>query len=135
MPLLRFKTGDISFFIDKPCSCGRNSLRLGPILARKKQMMKVSGTTLYPQSVFSCLEEIKAISEYYLVATGSDRLSDNLEVYVAVTEPSCTAEVIENKLNARLRVKLKVFITDEELVREQVYSPKSRKPIRFIDRR
>lgn len=135
MPLVRFKTGDISFLINKPCACGRNSLRLGPILGRKKQMMKVCGTTLYPQAIFSCLEEIKGVSEYYLVATSNHRLSDNIEVYAAVTERFCTAGLIENKLNARLRVKPKVFICDEELIREQVYSPKSRKPVRFFDRR
>ncbi len=135
MPLVRFKTGDISFLINKPCACGRNSLRLGPILGRKKQMMKVCGTTLYPQAIFSCLEEIKGISEYYLVATSNHRLSDNIEVYAAVTERSCTTGLIENKLNARLRVKPKVFICDEELIREQVYSSRSRKPVRFFDRR
>lgn len=135
MPLVRFKTGDISFLINQPCACGRKSLRLGPILGRKKQMMKVCGTTLYPQAIFSCLEEIEEISEYYLVASSNDRLSDNIEIYAAVMDPSCTARVIENKLHARLRVKPKVFITDEELVREQVYSPKLRKPVRFVDRR
>jgi phenylacetate-CoA ligase len=135
MPLVRFKTGDISFLINQPCACGRNSLRLGPILGRKKQMMKVCGTTLYPQAIFSCLEEIKGINEYYVVATSNDRLSDSIEVYAAVIDRSCTARVIESKLNARLRVKPKVFITDEELVRERVYSPRSRKPVRFFDRR
>ncbi len=135
MPLLRFKTGDISFIVDKPCSCGRKSLRLGPILGRKKQMLKVSGTTFYPQAVFSCLEEICQINEYYVVVSSSDYLSDNLEVFVSVNNQSCTAEKIESKLNARLRVRPKVFIVDEEFIREQVYNPKSRKPVRFFDRR
>ena len=98
-------------------------------------MLKVCGTTLYPQAIFSCLEGIKEISEYYLIATSKDRLSDNIEIYAAVTNRSCSAGIIENKLQSRLRVKLKVLITDEELVREQVYSPKLRKPVRFIDRR
>ncbi|MBI1811653.1 MAG: AMP-binding protein [Nitrospirae bacterium] len=35
MPLLRFKTGDVSFIIDEPCGCGRFSHRLGPKLGRK----------------------------------------------------------------------------------------------------
>jgi phenylacetate-CoA ligase len=135
MPLLRFKTGDISFLIDKPCSCKRRSLRLGPILGRKKQMMKVSGTTFYPQAVYSCLEELEAVNEYYILASSSDRLSDNVEVYVSVKDSSCTVETIANKLNARLRVRPKVFILDEERVREKVYTLKSRKPVRFFDRR
>jgi phenylacetate-CoA ligase len=135
MPLLRFKTGDISFLIEGACSCKRKSLRLGPILGRKKQMMKVQGTTLYPQAVYSCLEEIPGVSEYYISATGDDVLSDNIQIYVAVRDPGCTQGHIQQKLQARLRVKPEVFIVDEVLVKEQVYTPHSRKPIRFIDRR
>ena len=135
MPLVRFKTGDISFLIDKPCSCGRKSIRLGPILGRKKQMMKMRGTTFYPQTIYSCLEEISEISEYYISVTSISALCDNIEIYVAVTNPACTQTQIEEKLQARLRVTPKVLICDEELVKEQVYTSGSRKPVRFIDRR
>jgi len=135
MPLVRFKTGDISFLIGAPCSCKRKSLRLGPILGRKKQMMKVHGTTFYPQSVYSCLEEIKGIGEYYINVTSEGELSDHLEIYVSITDNSCTEKSIQEKLQARLRVTPKVFICDEELIKEQVYTPGSRKPTRFIDRR
>ncbi|MCX5694840.1 MAG: AMP-binding protein [Candidatus Omnitrophica bacterium] len=135
MPLVRFKTGDISFLIDAPCSCGRKSLRLGPILGRKKQMMKVQGTTFYPQAIYSCLEQIPGISEYYIGVSSAGLLSDNLEIYVAVNNSACTKTAIQEKLQARLRVKPKVFICDEELIKEQVYAPGSRKPVRFIDRR
>ncbi|MFH1355477.1 MAG: AMP-binding protein [Candidatus Omnitrophota bacterium] len=135
MPLLRFKTGDISFIIDKPCSCGRNSLRLGPILGRKKQMLKIRGTTLYPQAIYSGLEEIEDISEYYLVVTSESSLSDSVVIYAVVKNQACTASLIEDRLQAKLRVKPKVIILDEESVRKEVYTQKSRKPIRFIDKR
>jgi len=135
MPLVRFKTGDISFLIDKPCSCGRRAVRLGPILGRKKQMMKVQGTTFYPQAVYTCLEQIKGISEYYISVSSAGSLSDNIEIYVAVDSPACNKTIIQEKLQASLRVRPKVFICDEELIKEQVYSPSSRKPVRFIDRR
>jgi len=135
MPLVRFKTGDISFLIDKPCACGRRSLRLGPILGRKKQMMKVQGTTLYPQAIYTCLEQIQGIMEYYISVSSAGLLSDNIEIYAAVNNPACTKTQIQEKLQAHLRVKPKVFICDEELIREQVYSPGFRKPVRFFDRR
>ena len=135
MPLVRFKTGDISFLIDQPCSCGRKSLRLGPILGRKMQMMKVQGTTFYPQAIYSCLEQIKGVSEYYIRVSSAGELSDNIEIYVAINDPNCTKINIQEKLQAHLRVKPKVFICDEELIKEQLYSPGSRKPVRFIDRR
>jgi len=135
MPLVRFKTGDISFIIDTSCSCGRNSLRLGPILGRKNQMMKVRGTTIYPQAIYSALEEIDGAKEYYIAVTSENELSDTIEVHLALNNRGCSPEAIENKLRDRLRVKPRVFISDEEIIREQVYNPKSRKPIRFIDRR
>jgi len=135
MPLVRFKTGDISFLIDKQCPCGRYSARLGPILGRKKQMMKVRGTTVYPQSIYSALEEINGIDDYYLIVSSETDLSDNITIYVTVNENSCNCEIIQNKLQAKLRVKPKVIITDKEKLAQQVYTPKSRKPVRFIDRR
>ncbi|MEW6379952.1 MAG: AMP-binding protein [bacterium] len=135
MPLVRFKTGDVSFLIDKPCSCGKNSPRLGPILGRKKQMMKIRGTTLYPQAVYSALDEIEAVGEYYLVVSRESNLSDTITIYAAVNDASCTAEVIQDRLQARLRVKPSVVIDSPEAVRQQVFNPKSRKPIRFRDKR
>jgi phenylacetate-CoA ligase len=98
-------------------------------------MMKVQGTTFYPQAIYSCLEEIKEISEYYINVTNAGALCDSIEVYVAVTDPVCTQTQIQEKLQARLRVKPKVFICAEELIKEQVYTCGSRKPVRFIDRR
>jgi phenylacetate-CoA ligase len=98
-------------------------------------MMKIRGTTLYPQAVYSALEEIGGISEYYMMVTSESNLSDDLTIYVAVNDAVYTADMIQDKLQARLRVKPTVAIADERAIREQVYTPKSRKPIRFIDKR
>jgi phenylacetate-CoA ligase len=135
MPLIRFKTGDVSFIIDTPCKCGRNSIRLGPIVGRKKQMMKVKGTTIYPQAIYSALEEIEGVREYYIAVTNESELSDMVEVHLALNNPGRAPEEIENKLQSKLRIKPKVLIRDEKIIREQIYNPKFRKPIRFIDRR
>ena len=135
MPLVRFKTGDVSFLIDEPCGCGRTSPRLGPILGRKKQMIKLCGTTLYPQAVFNVLEEMEAVCEYYMVVNKESEMSDSVTVYTAVKGNSTSADVIQSTLQARLRVKPAVVITDEGAVRSQVYTQKSRKPTRLIDKR
>ncbi|MCJ7616408.1 MAG: AMP-binding protein, partial [Desulfobacterales bacterium] len=123
MPLLRFKTGDISFLIANKCSCGRYSLRLGAILGRKKQMMKVRGTTVYPQSIYSALEEINGIDDYYIIVSSETDLSDNINIYVSVKENSCDSKIIQNKLQAKLRVKPTVVITSKEKIAQQVYTP------------
>ena len=135
MPLIRFRTGDVSMLLTEECPCGRMSPRLGPIIGRKNQMMKVRGTTLYPQAVYSALDETPEVSEYYMVVTGKEDLSDEITIHVAVRDGSIAAETVADALQARLRVKPAVVVEPEEAVRQHVYSPKSRKPIRFTDNR
>lgn len=134
-PLLRFRTGDISFLIDGPCACGRNSLRLGPILGRKKQMIKLRGTTLYPNSIYAVLDAIPEISDYYVVASSAYDLSDQVQVFIALKTQAATPEMIMDKLQSRLRVRPEVIVESEQKVRQQVYAGNSRKPIRFLDMR
>jgi phenylacetate-CoA ligase len=135
MPLLRFRTGDVSFLVDGACGCGRFSPRLGPIIGRKKQMIKYRGTTLYPQAIYSVLSEIPGISEYYITLASDYDLSDQVKVCVSVNDSACSAEIIADELQARLRVRPEVVIASEAQVREQVYSGNSRKLVRLIDRR
>jgi phenylacetate-CoA ligase len=135
MPLVRFKTGDISYLLVEPCACGRNSPRLGPILGRKNQMIKLRGTTLYPNSIYAVLDSFPGISEYYVTAMSDYDLSDLVQVYVAVKDASCSVEAIKAKLHAHLRVLPEVIITGEEQIMSQVYAENSRKLIRFLDKR
>jgi len=135
MPLLRFKTGDISFLITEPCACGRRSPRLGPIVGRKKQMIKFRGTTLYPNSLFAVLDALPGISEYFVTATSDFDLSDVVTVTVALKDSSCSVEMISERLQAYLRVRPEVIVASEESVKSQVYAGNARKLIRFVDKR
>ena len=135
MPLLRFKTGDTSFFIAEPCRCGRITPRLGPILGRKSQMLKTKGTTVYPLSILSALSGIPGLTEYYVVATSVDRLSDHVTVHAAISGDACSAEHIAERLQSRLRVKTSVVIEPEAAIARMVFGSGSRKAIRFVDNR
>ena len=61
MPLIRFKTGDIVQLHNEPCSCGKNTLRVGPVVGRKQQMIKYKGTTLYPPAMNDVLNGFENI--------------------------------------------------------------------------
>lgn len=136
MPLVRFKTGDVSFLIEEPCACGRITPRLGPILGRHSQMIKTKGTTVYPLSILAALNSIAGISDYYVVATSEDRLSDHLTVHASVYDGhDCSRDAIAEQLQARLRVKTSVVIEPEPAIARQVFGSGSRKAVRFIDRR
>ena len=135
MPLLRFRTGDISFMMSGPCRCGRNSPRLGPVIGRRNQMMKINGTSLYPSAFFNALDKMPGISQSYVTVSSEDRLSDSVRVTVSVREPTLTADEITRSLQAALRVKPQVSIEPEETVSAVIYTRTPRKPIRFIDKR
>lgn len=136
MPLLRYKTGDICMYYDEPCSCGRKSLRLTPLLGRKKQMIKFKGTTLYPPALFDLLNEMDEIDDFvaevYSNEVGLDEVLLHLQVSKQTKE---TDGKIRSYLQARLRVSPKVqYVTKEEMHKIQ-FPETGRKAVRFIDRR
>lgn len=135
VPLIRFRTGDLSFLVEEKCECGRTAPRLGPILARKKQMVKYKGTSLYPQAIATALQSISAVVEYYVEVYNEDMLSDQVTVHVAVDDASCGAPEVGAHLQSKLRVKPRVEVEPVEKLRKTIFTPESRKPIRFVDRR
>lgn len=135
MPLVRFRTGDVGYLAAAPCACGRRTPRLSPILGRRAQMLKIRGTTFYPATAFEVLNDVPEIGEYYLeVETrgGEDQACAHLSLHPDRPE---TRRKIEDRLLARLRVRIQLSVEPEDDVRRHVYVSHSRKPIRFIDRR
>ncbi|HEY0092137.1 MAG TPA: AMP-binding protein, partial [Flavobacterium sp.] len=72
MPLVRFKTGDIVQLHREPCPCGRNTLRVGPVIGRKQQMIKYKGTTLYPPAMNDVLNDFENIQTHIIEITTND---------------------------------------------------------------
>jgi phenylacetate-CoA ligase len=136
MPLLRYKTGDICVYDDTPCSCGRNSLRLSPIVGRKKQMIKFKGTTLYPPSLFDMLNEMEYIKDYVAEVTSNDIGMDDVTLHlVPVNNNEETDRKIRAWLQAKLRVSPHVQYVSVEQIQKIQFPEGGRKAIKFIDRR
>jgi phenylacetate-CoA ligase len=136
MPLLRYKTGDICMYDDTPCACGRNSLRLTPVVGRKKQMIKFKGTTLYPPALFDLLHEMEDVIDYVAEVYSNDMGTDEVLIYIVPVDYSekCNRKIRAN-LQARLRVSPHIkYMTEEEIKKIQMPEG-ARKIIRFIDRR
>lgn len=136
MPLLRYKTGDICIHYDEPCECGRNTLRLSPIVGRRKQMIKYKGTTLYPPSLFDLLNEMEEIhdfvAEVYSNEVGMDEVLLHL-LPVKQTEES--DRKIRSNLQARLRVSPHIRYVSREEIQKIQFPEAGRKAVKFIDRR
>lgn len=82
MPLIRYRTGDFAAIHRAPCRCGRQTLRIGPIVGRKNQKLKLKGTTLFPSTLKTILDAMPEIAGYVIVARRENNLADAVEVKI-----------------------------------------------------
>lgn len=136
MPLLRFKTGDICRAHCEPCPCGRHTVRLGPVIGRKKQMIKYKGTTLYPPALYDILDNIEGVVNYIVEVYTSQIGTDEILIRVGTATPSESFEkAIKDHFRAKLRVAPAVSFETVDYISRLQMPAMSRKPIRLIDRR
>ncbi len=136
MPLIRFKTGDICHHYTAPCACGRTTTRIGPVIGRKKQMIKFKGTTLYPPALFDILDHIDGIESYVVEVFTNELGTDDILIRVG---SKLSGEAFSSKLKDHFRAKLRVapsIVFDSAENIEKIRFPEeNRKAINFIDNR
>jgi phenylacetate-CoA ligase len=140
MPLIRFKTGDVSFIIKEKCLCGRMTKRLGPILGRKNQMLKYKGTTIFPESIISILEGDEKFHGGYVEALKNNDGTDRVILYASLadnnSDPDMETAWIREKLRSKIRVAPEINIISKEEADNRIYQlDKKRKRQTFFDKR
>ncbi|MBP3270489.1 MAG: AMP-binding protein [Bacteroidales bacterium] len=137
MPLLRFRTGDIAAKITEPCRCGRNSFRLTPLVGRKNNMIKLKGTTLYPPAINDVLDNTEYVENYVVIVQYTDAGTDDVIVKVGLraTPPFDVVKDLKDRFRSRIRVAPQVEICPVQEIHAINYPAKSRKPVKFIDKR
>jgi phenylacetate-CoA ligase len=136
MPLLRFKTGDICQGHYEPCKCGRKTMRVGPVIGRKNQMIKYKGTTLYPPSLYDILENIEGVRNYIVELYTNTIGTDEILIRIGSENHSESFEkIIKDHFRAKLRVAPSVSFESADYINKLQYPSMSRKPVRLIDRR
>ncbi|WP_449389067.1 phenylacetate--CoA ligase family protein [Chryseobacterium lineare] len=136
IPLLRFKTGDIVKAHYEPCACGRKTMRLGPVIGRKQQMIKYKGTTLYPPAMNDILNDFNNILCYQIVIQSNEIGLDEIIIKISTDSDSETfVNEVRDHFRAKLRVSPKIEIIEFDVLSKIVFNPNSRKPITFIDLR
>ncbi|WP_267404519.1 MULTISPECIES: AMP-binding protein [unclassified Chryseobacterium] len=136
IPLLRFKTGDIVKAHYEPCQCGRNTMRLGPVIGRKQQMIKYKGTTLYPPAMNDILNDFNNILCYQIVIQSNEIGLDEIIIKISTDSDSENfVSEVRDHFRAKLRVSPKIEIIEFDILSKAVFNPNSRKPITFTDLR
>lgn len=137
MPLLRFRTGDMSCKITEQCKCGRNSYRLTPLVGRKNNMIKLKGTTIYPPAINDVLDNTPYVINYVVEVRNSFAGTDEVVVKagVASAQPFDVIKDLKDRFRSRIRVAPIVEILSPEDIGKINNPGNNRKPIKFIDNR
>ena len=119
MPMIRYRTRDITSLISGPCPCGRSLRRMRRVGRRTDDMMIIRGVNVFPSQIESALLEVEGTLPHYQIILTRNRGLDQMEVQVEVTSESFSdkigaleqlndkiADAIEHVLSIRVQVTL-----------------------------
>lgn len=119
LPLIRYRTHDVSRLITEPCACGRTLIKMTKPAGRTDDMLIIRGVNVFPSQIESVLLEYAAAAPYYLLVVDRVGILDTLEVQVELTEEAFSDQVrgleklgkdircsIESTLGIAVQVKL-----------------------------
>ena len=135
MPLIRYKTGDIARYYDIPCSCGIKGARIGCISGRKNQLIKLKGTTIYPQSFINVLNEISFLNIYHIEVKQNAFHTDEVSLILPLEKMSDqNFSEIKKILKSKIKVTPNFVLKSEKIIKSLTFSENKRKPnfITFI---
>jgi phenylacetate-CoA ligase len=139
MPLIRYRTGDLTRLLPGDCPCGRTHRRIDRIKGRSDDMLIINGVNLFPIQIEKTLMAIPQIGHNYLIEIYKENYMDRLEVKVEINEEVFRGTLSElERLAARVTAELRAEIGVTPVVRlvEPSSLPVSEgKARRVIDRR
>lgn len=114
MPLLRYRTRDLSSLTHKPCECGRTEVRMSRILGRSDDMLIIRGINVFPSQVESVILSTEEFEPHYQLVVDRVGNLDNLTVRVELktqyfsTDNLHHLEALERKLENKLKSVLSI---------------------------
>lgn len=139
MPLIRYRTGDITSLNYEPCACGRPHVRLSRIRNRKSDFIIVRGVNIYVRDVEELLRRMFKIPVRYQLVISRDDQGDNLEILIEVNDRLFADELRSYQhREATIRHELAGRLSFEPAVRfvePNHFPPDGAKYPRVVDRR
>lgn len=86
IPVIRYRTGDISRLYYEPCVCGRTMARMERVKARLDDMLIIRGVNVYPSEIEQALLSIDELAPHYQLVVNREKALDVLEVQVEISE-------------------------------------------------
>lgn len=140
MPLIRYRTGDITSITYQPCPhCGRTAPRISKLKGRTDDMLVIRGVNVFPSQVESVLLEIEEAKPHYQLVVTRSRGLDELEVWVEVDEKFFSDEIkkletlekkIQNEIESVLALRTRIKLVEPKSIERSMGKAK-----RVIDKR
>ena len=119
MPMIRYRTRDITALFAEPCACGRTVRRMRRIYRRSDDMFIIRGVNVYPSQIEEALLAVEGTAPHYQIVLTNDGTMDDVEVHVEVTPEAFSdtisaMETLQKRLSAsieriiNIRVKLRL---------------------------
>lgn len=139
MPLLRYRTRDLSSLDYSPCECGRTNVRMSKIFGRSDDMLIIRGVNVFPSQVESVLLEIPEAKPHYMLIVDRKGSLDTLEIQVEIDERFFSDEMsqlnsIRNKIKDKVESVLGISVIIS-LVEHKTIKRSEGKAQRVIDKR
>ncbi len=118
LPMLRYRTRDITYIMPERCECGRTSLRIAKMQGRSDDMLVVRGVNVFPSQIEEIVLQAEGIGPHYEIVVSRENYLDVLEVLVEPRDASLLESFAElEKLEQTLRNRLKTALSIEAKVR------------------
>jgi len=93
IPMIRYRTRDVTRLIREPCACGRSVVRMERISRRTDDMLIIRGVNVYPSQVEAALLQVEGTMPHYVLVVDREGALDTLSVHVEVSEDVFSDEV------------------------------------------
>lgn len=112
MPLLRYRTRDLTHVITEPCPCGRTHRRIARFTGRTDDMLIINGVNVFPSQIEEVLLKAKGVGANYLIVVDKKGDMDKLTVQVEVTPEAFADDArVLNALRSSLKTEMSALIT------------------------
>ena len=95
MPMIRYRTRDLTRIITEPCKCGRTIRRIDRISARSDDMFIIRGVNVFPSQIESALLTVEGASANYMIILTTENGMDSIELDVELNEENFSDQVRE----------------------------------------
>jgi len=139
LPIIRYRTGDITSIVMEPCACGRTHARMESIVGRADDMLIVNGVNVYPSQVEHVIANAEGVTLNYQIIADKKGHLDKLEIMVEVSDAIMVDNVgelerIRKEIQASLLNNLYIN-ADVKLVEPNTIERSMGKAVRVIDKR